>query len=52
MRSVLASMLFDEDDWKSAHLQQKSVVKAQASERTKAKVRTKRTADNLPVHRL
>lgn len=50
MRSLLAPMLFDEDDWESAHLQQKSVVKAQASERTKAKARTKRTADNLPVH--
>jgi transposase len=50
MRSLLASMLFDEDDWESAHLQQKSAVKAQASERTKAKARTKRTVDNLPVH--
>ncbi|MEG4573134.1 hypothetical protein QUA56_10620 [Microcoleus sp. N3A4] len=50
MRDLLATILFDEDDWESAHLQQKSVVKAQASDRTKAKARTKRTDDNLPVH--
>ncbi|NJK66572.1 MAG: IS1634 family transposase [Microcoleus sp. CSU_2_2] len=50
MRSLLAPMLFDEDDWKSAHLQQTSVVKAAKSDRTRAKARTKRTADNLPVH--
>ena len=50
MRSLLAPMLFDEDDWESAHQQQKSVVKAAKSARTKSKARTKRTADNLPVH--
>ncbi|MEG5072809.1 hypothetical protein QUB14_26875, partial [Microcoleus sp. B3-D2] len=33
-----------------AHQQQKSVVKAAKSDRTLAKARTKRTADNLPVH--
>jgi hypothetical protein len=50
MRDRLALMLFDEDDWESAHKQQKSVVKASPSDRTKDKARTKRTADNLPVH--
>ena len=50
MRSLLAPMLFDEDDWESASLQQKSVVKAAKSDRTRAKARTKRTADHLPVH--
>jgi transposase len=50
MRSLLAPMLFDEDDWESARQQQKSVVKATYSDRTKAKARTKRTDDNLPVH--
>ncbi|MEG3903660.1 IS1634 family transposase [Microcoleus sp. B4-C5] len=50
MRSRLAPMLFDEDDWESAHHKQTSVVKATKSDRTKAKARTKRTADNLPVH--
>lgn len=50
MRSRLAPMLFDEDDWESAHQKQTSVVKATKSDRTKAKARTKRTADNLPVH--
>jgi transposase len=50
MRSLLAPMLFDEDDWESARKQQKSVVKATYSDRTKAKARTKRTDDNLPVH--
>jgi hypothetical protein len=43
-------MLFDEDDWESAHQQQKSVVKAAKSDRARAKARTKGTADNLPVH--
>ena len=51
MRSRLAPMLFDEDDWESARHQQKSVVKAAKSDRTKAKARTKRTANNLPVHK-
>ena len=50
MRSRIAPMLFDEDDWESAPQQQKSVVKASKSARTLAKARTKRTADNLPVH--
>ena len=50
MRSQLAPMLFDEEDWESAHQKQTSVVKATKSDRTKAKARTKRTADNLPVH--
>lgn len=50
MRSRLAPILFDEDDWESAHQKQTSVVKAAKSDRTKAKARTKRTADNLPVH--
>jgi transposase len=50
MRSRLAPMLFDEDDWESAHQKQTSVVKATKSDRTKAKARTKRTEDNLPVH--
>ena len=50
MRDRLAPMLFDEEDWESAHKQQKSVVKASKSERTRAKARTKRTTDNLPVH--
>lgn len=50
MRSRLAPMLFDEDDWESAHQKQTSVVKATKSDRTKASARTKRTEDNLPVH--
>jgi hypothetical protein len=50
MRALLAPMLFDEDDWESARHQQKSMVKAAKSARTKAKARTKRTADNLPLH--
>ncbi|WP_445313413.1 hypothetical protein [Microcoleus vaginatus] len=50
MRSLLAPMLFDEEDWELAHQQQKSVVKAAKSDRTLAKARTKRTANNLPVH--
>ncbi|MEG4807327.1 IS1634 family transposase, partial [Microcoleus sp. F8-D3] len=50
MRDRLAPMLFDEEDWESAHKQQKSVVKSSKSARTVAKARTKRTADNLPVH--
>ncbi len=50
MRSLLAPMLFEEEDWESAHQQQKSVVKAAKSDRTLAKARTKGTADNLPVH--
>jgi hypothetical protein len=41
MRERLAPMLFDEDDWESANLQQKSVVKAAKSDRAKAKARTK-----------
>ena len=50
MRSLLAPMLFDEEDWELAHQQQKSVVKAAKSDQTLAKARTKRTANNLPVH--
>jgi hypothetical protein len=50
MRDRLAPILFDESDWESARLQQKSVVKAAKSDRTKTKALTKRTADNLPVH--
>jgi transposase len=50
MRSLLAPMLFDEEDWELAHQQQKSVVKAAKSAQTLAKARTKRTANNLPVH--
>jgi transposase len=50
MRSVLAPMLFDEDDWEAAQKQQKSVVRASSSEPTKAKARTKRTQDDLSVH--
>jgi transposase len=50
MRRALAPILFDEDDWESAQKQQQSVVRAQSSERTKAKARTKRTQDGLPVH--
>lgn len=50
MRSLLAPMLFDEDDWESAHLAQKSVVSAAYSNGTLAKARTKRNSDNLPVH--
>ncbi len=42
MRSLLAPILFDEDDWESAHQQQESVVKAAKSDRTRAKARTKR----------
>jgi len=50
MRSRIAPMLFDEDNWESAHQQQKLVVKAAKIDQTLAKARTKRTADNLPVH--
>nr|WP_248277962.1 IS1634 family transposase [Brasilonema sp. UFV-L1] len=59
MRSVLAPILFDEDDCAEAQLKQKSVVHAEYSDTPKAlsfadraltKARTKRTEDNLPVH--
>ena len=50
MRELLASILFDEDDWEQAQLQQQSLMRAEYSERAKAKARTKRTLDNLPVH--
>ncbi|MCP6762339.1 MAG: IS1634 family transposase [Fischerella sp. CENA71] len=50
MRSVLAPILFDEDDWESARLKQKSVVCAALSDAAEAKARTKRNSDNLPVH--
>lgn len=50
MRSSLAPMLFDEDDWEAAEKLSNSVVRAQYSEPTQAKARTKRTPDNLPVH--
>jgi hypothetical protein len=50
MLSLLALMLFDEDDWHSAIQLQKFVVKAAKSDPARAKIRIKRTADNLPVH--
>lgn len=50
MRSLLAHILFDEDDWEQAQLKQKSVVSAEYSDRTLAKARKKRTSDNFPVH--
>ncbi len=50
MRSLLAPILFDEDDWEQAKLKQVSVVCAVQSDSAIAKAQTKRTSDNLPVH--
>jgi len=50
MRSRLAAILFDEDDWEQAELKQESIVKANQSDSAKAKARKKRTDDDLPVH--
>lgn len=50
MRSVLAPILFDEDDWEQAQAKQESVLRAEYSDKALAKARTKRTSDNLPVH--
>ncbi|MBW4555086.1 MAG: hypothetical protein KME59_03950 [Trichormus sp. ATA11-4-KO1] len=49
MRSRLAPILFDEDDWEQAQIQQESIVKANSSDSAKAKARKKRTLDDLPV---
>ncbi|OUL33833.1 IS1634 family transposase, partial [Nostoc sp. 106C] len=50
MRSRLAPILFDEDDWEQAQITQESIVKANNSDSAKAKARKKRTLDDLPVH--
>ncbi len=50
MRSRLAPILFDEDDWEQAQITQESIVKANKSDSAKAKARKKRTLDDLPVH--
>ena len=51
MRRKLQPILFDDDDKASAELLRSSIVApAQRSERAKAKDRTKRTEDDLPVH--
>jgi transposase len=50
MRSCLAEILFDEDDWEQAELKQESIVKAASSDSANAKARKKRTLDDLPVH--
>ncbi len=50
MRSLLAPILFDEDDWSQAQLKQISVVCAAQSDSALAKAQTKRTSDNLSVH--
>ncbi len=50
MRSLLAPILFNEDDWSAAQLKQKSVVAAVKSDKAEAKARKKRTEDDLPVH--
>ncbi len=50
MRSLLAPILFDEDDWEDARLNQKSIICAAVSNSAKAKARTKGTKDDLPVH--
>jgi transposase len=50
MRSLLAPILFDEDDWEQAQLKQESVVRAASSNSALAKAQTKRTKDDLPVH--
>jgi transposase len=51
MRAKLAPLLFDEEDKAAAQQARASVVApAQRSERTLAKLATKRTQDRLPVH--
>lgn len=50
MRQLLAPILFDEDDYQQAQLKQQSVVRAEYSDKAKAKARKKRTEDALPVH--
>jgi transposase len=50
MRSRLAPILFDEDDWEQAQITQESIVKANNSDSAKAKARKKRTLNDLPVH--
>ncbi len=51
MREKLAELLFDEDDEASAQAARESIVApAQPSDSCRAKARTKRTADGLPVH--
>ena len=51
MRELLAPILFDEDDWKTAIAQKDNIVSpAKKSDKAKAKAQKKRTPDNLPVH--
>jgi Transposase DDE domain len=51
MRAKLAELLFDEDDEAGARAARESIVApAQPSDACRAKARTKRTADGLPVH--
>jgi transposase len=50
MRSRLASILFDEDDWLQAEEKQQSVVRCERSDSAIAKAQKKRNQDNLPVH--
>ncbi|MBW2066498.1 MAG: transposase [Deltaproteobacteria bacterium] len=51
MRQLLAPILFDDDDPQGAEVSRSSVVApAQRSTSAKAKARSKRTEDNLPIH--
>lgn len=51
MRQMLAPILFDDDDKNAAERERRSVVApAQRSESAHAKLATKRTADDFPVH--
>ncbi|HLO85869.1 MAG TPA: hypothetical protein VK203_12795 [Nostocaceae cyanobacterium] len=50
MRSQLASILFNEDDWLQAEEKQQSVVRCERSDSAIAKAQKKRNQDNLPVH--
>src|SRR6266478_8437720 len=51
MRAKLAELLFDEDDEAGARAARESIVApAQPSDACRAKAKTKRTADGLPVH--
>lgn len=51
MRQLLAPILFDEDDWQAAVLNNEFVVTgAKRSHQTRTKAQKKRTQDDFPVH--
>ena len=50
MRELLATRLFDEDDWEAAARKYSVVSPAKKSEKAKNKANKKFTSDNLPVH--